>query len=145
MKANFEAALAFTLQDFSDTPDAIADLKAISDVELQEMYQKSYWSTVSGDELPAGIDLSVFDAGVATGPGTAVRQLQKAVDVSIDGKLGPVSLAAVGSAYNVAVLINLWSVQTAYYRSLPGFEEFGHDWLNRATWRLQAALDLAVR
>jgi lysozyme family protein len=171
MQANFAKALAFTLQDkieggfsandpggptmhgitlaefrlFYNNPAlSVDDLKNITDAQLQDIYHKSYWLTVSADELPDGVDLSVFDAGVNTGPGTAVRQLQKAVDVSIDGRIGPVTLGAVNSSYHVAVLVNLWTVQTAYYRALPTFPEFGHDWLNRAAWRLQAALDLAV-
>jgi lysozyme family protein len=171
MRANFIHAFDFTTSDaieggFSDNPDdpggatmrgitlaefrefyhnpqlSIDDLKNITVPQQEEIYEKAYWQAVSADLLPAGVDLSVFDMGVNAGVGTSIRQLQKAVDATIDGIIGPVTLHLVDTSYDIAILVNLWSVQTAYYRALRGFEEFGQGWLKRAAWRLQAALAL---
>jgi len=103
------------------------------------------WTGVSGDELPSGIDLMVYDMALdLSSPGSAIMQLQKAVDAQINGRFDAETQHAVETSYNLAVLVNLWSVQAAYYRALPRFEEYGADWLMRAAKRLQASLNLAL-
>jgi lysozyme family protein len=76
-------------------------VRLIEDGELQAIYRANYWALVRGDELPAGVDLAVFDAGVNCGPGTAVRMLQQALGggLKADGHIGPATMAAVARTY----------------------------------------------
>jgi lysozyme family protein len=60
---------------------------------------------VKGDELLAGIDWVVFDYAINSGPFCAFVGLQRALGVSDDGKLGPVTLAAIEKA-NPRKLVN---------------------------------------
>ena len=42
--------------------------------------------------LPAGIDLAIYDCAVNQGLGRARRLLQQAAGVTVDGKIGPVTM-----------------------------------------------------
>ena len=73
------------------------DMRSLPPNHASEIYRRDYWDMVKGDELPLGIDYAVFDWAVNSGPGTVARELQKLVGVSIDGAIGPQTLAAVSS------------------------------------------------
>jgi len=166
--ANFAASLAFTLQSeggWSDNPadpggatmkgitfatfqshypgSTLDDLRNITDEQVSDIYRSGYWNAVKGDDLPSGVDLSVFDMGVNAGPGRSVRQLQSAVGVLADSVIGPISMAAVAAADPIALIGNLWRRQTSYYEGLSTFPTFGHGWLARAEQRRAVALQLA--
>lgn len=51
----------------------LRSVRHIEDKELQEIYRKGYWNVVGGDNLPAGVDLAVWDYGVNSGPARAKR------------------------------------------------------------------------
>jgi len=118
------------------------ELRNISDKDVAAIYRHGYWAPVRGDDLPAGIDLMVFDFGVNAGPDRAVLELQQVVGVKADGILGPISLAAVAKAPATETITKLSGLQRAYYRSLPTWGEFGHGWMNRTDARVTAALRL---
>lgn len=164
---NFAAALAFTLQcegGWSDNPDdpggctmkgitlatfegfypgATADeLRAITDDQIQHIYSVGYWAPVHGDELPSGVDLSVFDFGVNAGPRRSRELLQQAVGVTVDGTLGPISMAAINAASPSAVIAALAGLQKSYYQGLDGWDEFGAGWSARNERRAVAAMAL---
>ena len=55
------------------------DMKDLTVEDVAPIYKKSYWDRVKGDELPAGLDLCVFDFGVNAGTGRAAKYLQNLV------------------------------------------------------------------
>jgi len=110
---------------------------------MTAIYRK-YWDDVKGDELPRGVDLSVFDMGFNAGPATSIRQLQQVLGVPIDGKIGPETMGAVEKANDVAVITALWHAQMSYYQALRGWEHDGEGWERRAKARLINALYLTV-
>jgi lysozyme family protein len=73
-------------------------VSGLSRVERDDIYRTRYWSAVRGDDLPAPLDLVVFDSAVNAGPAQAIKWLQRAVGAAVDGKIGPVTLAAVKAA-----------------------------------------------
>ena len=122
-------------------PDATADdLHEISDEEVSSIYRAGYWQPVHGDDLPAGLDVCIFDFGVNAGPGTAVRLLQECMGVVVDGQIGPETMAAI-KAQDPAKMINRVTLaQDQYYRSLPTYGTFGKGWSARVEKRRQSAL-----
>lgn len=133
-----------TLATFqSHYPGSTADdLRNITEDQLAAIYRNGYWNTVRGDDLPAGVDLSVFDFGVNAGPRRSVEMLQSAVGVDADGDLGPISMAAISAASPATVVASLSGMQRAHYESLDTFDVFGAGWLARNERRLQAATAL---
>jgi len=51
----------------------------MTDADIQAIYRQDFWNPVRGDDLPVGVDLSVFDAGVMSGPSRSVKWLQQVV------------------------------------------------------------------
>lgn len=82
---------------------------------------------------------------MTSGPGASVRLLQEAVGgLTVDGGLGPVTLAAVARVDRVELIYRLGARHEAYYQSLSGFQFFGHGWTARNSARLTAALATMV-
>lgn len=106
-------------------------VRNISDDEVDDIYFNSYWDEVRADELPAGVDLAVFDFGVNSGPTTAIKYLQKALGVNVDGHIGQITLNAVHRADPDATVSAIMSYRRAYLRSLKTFWRFGNGWLSR--------------
>jgi lysozyme family protein len=84
-----------TLSEDLGRPASVAEIRNLSELEARRIYRKRYWDRISGDKLPPGIDLCVFDFGVNSGPDRAVRSLQAALGVTADGWVGPLTLAAI--------------------------------------------------
>ncbi len=126
----------------------VADLKAITGEQLGQIYMESYWVQVRGGDLPAGVDLSVFDMGVNAGPKRSIELLQAVLGVTADGVLGPISLAALASVtangVTLSVLKKLAKAQGDFYRSLSTYKYFGKGWIARANARYNAAAGLLV-
>lgn len=120
------------------------DLKAIPDALVETLYKQDYWNSVSGDDLPPGIDLVVFDMAVNAGPKTAAKLLQRVVGVDDDGWIGPVTLRATldRSDAGIALLSEYADARETYYRSLRHFSTFGKGWLNRVVASTKAARNL---
>ncbi len=83
------------------------------------IYRDSYWLPGSCFELPDPVCIAHMDACINLGVGGAAEVLQRAVHVTVDGGIGPITLAAVDSlpAINVAERVIdqrwFWYVQQA--------------------------------
>lgn len=74
------------------------DIKALNDNQIAEIYAANYWRPVRGDDLPAGVDFSAFDYGVQSGPSRSAKDLQRVLGVTVDGRVGPVTVLAAKNA-----------------------------------------------
>lgn len=91
-----------------DGDSDITDLKMLRLVDLQRVYKTFYWDAVRADLLPSGLDYAVFDFAVNSGPGRAAMKLQGIIGVTMDGDIGPKTLAAVAKC-NTASLISSYA------------------------------------
>lgn len=115
---------------------------ALSLNTAKAIYLKNYWTPVRGDELPAGLDLAVWDFGVNAGVKRSIEEFQQVLGVTVDGDLGPETMAAAGNI-DVGVLIaDLIDAHDRFYRASPQREQFGGGWLNRQAALKTAALAL---
>ncbi|WP_338664136.1 glycosyl hydrolase 108 family protein [Pararoseomonas sp. SCSIO 73927] len=133
-----------TLSEFRDGKATEADVRALTRAEAREIYRARYWNPMRCAELPAGVDLMVFDFGVNAGTARSVRMLQRAVGVSADGSLGPITLAAVRACRDAELIGRLAEARTAYYRGLGTFPVFGRGWTRRVDAVRRAALGMAA-
>lgn len=120
------------------------DIRKLKTVEGVPIYQVCYWRPHCG-LLPPGLDLSFFDESVNSGTTEAIRVLQAALDVANDGDWGPQTSAAVTlAASKPTTAIQAFTTRReAVYRSMKGFQYFGHDWINRTNEIGAAALKMA--
>ncbi len=120
----------------------LADLKSISHDVVRDIYLARYWAPSLAADLPAALALMHFDASVNHGVAGAAKLLQQALDVAIDGEIGPETLAAARRATIATVLDAYAEIRRDRYRSLPHFWRFGRGWLNRVEATLAAARPL---
>ena len=71
------------------------DIRGMTLERAKAIYRRDYWDKVHGDDWPYVLAFQLFDAAVNSGPSQAVKWLQAAVGTTQDGKLGPITWAAV--------------------------------------------------
>jgi lysozyme family protein len=114
-------------------PDA--DVKDVTEVEVEEIYQRNYWQAAHCPELPAKLAIAQMDTAVNMGVGAAVRLLQRALGLTPDGRFGPKTLAAVRQSDPPRLLERYLELRRARYHHLveknPSLKKFLKGWLNR--------------
>lgn len=131
-----------TYENFLKREVSIEELKNISDEHINNIYYKRYWNPVKGNRLPLGLDLSMFDWAVNSGPRRASKELQKVLEVSADGIIGKQTLGKI-KEHDVKFLIeNLHVARETFYRNLSTFETFGKGWLRRNKETCETSLDM---
>ena len=108
-----------------------ADLRAISDADVQRIYSVGYWNPVRGDDLPAGVDLATFDFAVNSGVSRGAKALQAAVGAAQDGAVGPATVARAAKADPVAVVKSICARRLSFVRGLSTWGTFGRGWARR--------------
>lgn len=107
------------------------DVWTANDDEIASIYHSQYWLPLC-DQLPSGVDYLYFDMAVNAGPYRASVLLQRALGVTDDGRIGPITLEAIKNA-NAQVLIASYSkAKSDFYRSLHQ-PKFLKGWLNRVS------------
>lgn len=106
-------------------------VRNITRTEAADIYRARYWDTVKGDQLPAGLDYVVFDGAVNSGPGRSVKWLQQALMQTMDGAIGPVTLAAASKADVSKTIADIKTIRMAFLRSHDDWDAFGRGWTNR--------------
>ena len=121
-------------------------MRALTEDDVAPIYEKNYWGRVKADNLPAGLDLCVFDFGVNAGTGRAAKYLQRLVGAGVDGAIGPGTLGKVDEfveANGVEVAIREYQdARQGYYESLSTFETFGRGWTRRVSETTEKALTM---
>ena len=107
------------------------EMRSLTPEMVEPLYKRKFWDACKCDELPSGIDYLVFDFAVNAGPGRSAKILQTAVDVTPDGGIGPMTLAAVNALSEQELIEKFSQGKEDFYRSLNTFDTFGKGWLNR--------------
>lgn len=107
------------------------NIKGMTQARAAVIYKRDYWDAVSGDELPAGLDLLAFDPAVNSGVSRGAKWLQQALGVTADGKIGPATIAAAKAAHPVAVIDRACDLRLAWLRTLGTWPRYGKGWARR--------------
>ena len=137
---------ARTYADFHEKPlDEVKDeeIKGLSEEDAKEIYRAKYWTAARCDDLPAGVDLCVFDFAVNAGVRTSIKLLQELVHVTADGSVGPITVAAANTCDAKDVIARFADRRLAYYKSLSTFKNFGKGWTSRTLAIRDEALRMA--
>jgi len=106
-------------------------------------FYKTIWNSVKCDDLPSEVDYLIYDFAVNAGAGQSAKLLQRAVGVTVDGKIGPITLAAVNSK-DAKELIDLFTEQKkAFYNLIVQNRheqvKFLKGWMNRVNHSKETA------
>ena len=118
------------------------EMEGLTHDDVYPIYKENYWDRVRGDELPSGVDLSVFDWGVNSGTSRSAKALQRIAGVEQDGGIGPMTLQAVLEIEPAEIIEQMHHMRDSFYRSLSTFDTFGRGWIRRNDETKEQALGL---
>lgn len=107
------------------------NIKGMTRDRAKAIYRRDFWNAVSGDSLPAGLDLVAFDPAVNSGVSRGAKWLQQALGVKADGKIGPNTIATAKAAKAEAVIDRACDLRLAWLRTLPTWSRYGKGWTSR--------------
>ena len=121
--------------------EATADDVRSMPVEVaKDIYRSKYWDAMRCDDLPVGVDYAVFDYGVNSGIGRAVRVLQRLAGTNVDGEVGPDTIAATARTAAVKLINQICDERLAFLQGLETWGVFGKGWGRRVREVRVAAL-----
>lgn len=144
-------------QDGDFNHDGVIDWKDVEllprEVAKERIYRPRFWDAPGFARLEADlVATKAFDLGVHAGPRAAVAVLQRAANearpvgaelLRIDGRLGPLTAAAVNACDEELLLRAFAAEQAAFYLAIieedPTQAGFRRNWLRRAAWPFTAA------
>ena len=122
------------------------DMKDLLVEDVAPIYKKGYWDKMKCDDIPSGLDLCLVDFGVNAGPGRAAKFLQQMIGTTVDGGIGPMTLAKVEEYIREngepATVEKYQEMRQKYYENLSTFATFGKGWTRRVEETTKLALDL---
>lgn len=117
---------------------AALSIDEAADIALANYYLKPRLDLLAWNRVSA----SVFDMGWGTGPGQAIKLLQRMLDVADDGMMGPATAgafnklcAAQGEAFVAGAW---WAIRDAFYEQIiatrPANAKYERGWDNRSRY-----------
>lgn len=118
-------------EEWLDHPVTERDMRALTAETVAPMYKRKYWDKIAGDDLPAGLDMVVFDCAVNSGPGRAAKMLQKVLGVTEDGVIGSQTLGMISRTDADTLIAYYSAARLAFLTTLPTWAVFGKGWERR--------------
>lgn len=134
-----------TLASWRGRPVSKQDVRDLTKSEAKAIYRANYWNPVKGDSLPAGLDLVAFDGAVNSGVSRGSKWLQRALEVSQDGRIGPETLRAAIAADPVNTINRACMHRLDFLRGLSTWAHFGRGWERRVIGVRETALSMAEK
>jgi lysozyme family protein len=108
------------------------DIQNLTLQQAKDIYQRDYWHRISGNDLPAGLNYSVFDAAVNAGVRRAIRWLQKSLRIKADGIIGAQTLEKLKENTPFDVLRDFQAQRLYHYMRLTNLTKtYGYGWSRR--------------
>ena len=120
------------------------DMKDLEVSDVDQIYKERYWDVICGDTLPSGLDWVIFDFAVNAGPSRAVKTLQQFIATTVDGRMGPNTIAQtmLYPAGLKGVIETYTAQRSAFYKKLKTYSTFGKGWDRRCYETRKQAIDL---
>jgi lysozyme family protein len=115
---------------------SLDEMKAMPKSDAVSIYKKNYWDKVGGDAIKYySVAFTLFDQAVNRGVGAVVKQAQSVLGVTVDGGMGPKTLAALNAMPDVKFIPQFLTMAENSYRSIVANNSsqsvFLTGWLNR--------------
>lgn len=122
------------------------DIKNLTEADAKAIFLRDYMPKTGFDRLHAGVDVTVGDYGINSGPSRGVKALQKAVGADVDGLLGTDTLAREYIASPTAVIDAVSNERLSFLHGLTSmFGTYGVGWTRRVAKIQAMSIGLAVK
>jgi lysozyme family protein len=120
-------------------PEMTADeIRALTPATVAPLYQRDYWQPIHGDELPDATAFALFDFAVNSGVPKAIRLLQAALRIPVDGDMGPQTVHAAQIAPPKTLVRDLYEQRLALMKAQPNYAHEARGWRRRV---IQTAIE----
>lgn len=113
------------------------NIKALSRLGAIEIYKKDFWQRIHADELFDGVAYQTLDFAINSGIETAVRYLQRALNVADDGHWGPQTMNAAKTMSESDQIMRLNAERLDFMRKLRVWPSFSSGWAGRIAQNLR--------
>lgn len=120
-----------TYDEYHGTDIDEEGMRQLTKADVEPIYRRNYWNRCRCQDLPSGVDWAVFDLAVNSGTGRAAKLLQRAVETTEDGSIGPLTLMKVKQHESENIINRIAMYREQFYRTLSTFDTFGRGWLRR--------------
>lgn len=115
------------------------NIRALTREQAIAIYRRDFWDAVRGDVLPPAVAYQALDVAINHGQDRARRMLQRAAGVVDDGRIGPITLAALRQADPNDLVFRFLAERLEFYTSLSTWPTFGKGWTRRVAANLRYA------
>lgn len=120
-----------------------ADVKAMPLSAAKKIYRARYWDALRCDDLPGGVDYAVFDYGVNSGNGRAIKVLERLLGLPADGRPDDTLVARANAADAASLVARICDERLTFLKGLKTWPVFGGGWGRRVAECRTAALRMA--
>ena len=107
----------------------VHDMRCMPDWFAEDVLKAEFWDALACEELPAGVDDSLFDYGLNSGIGRAGKVMRRAVGLSDDTwRITTAVLQEVSKRDPVALIKAINDERLHFVRGLRTYENFGRNW-----------------
>lgn len=118
------------------------DVKQLTREEAKKLYRRDFWARIDAQNLPSELAYQAFDFAVNSGIDTAIRYLQRALNVADDGHWGPVSTQAASKMSTSDILMRYAAERLDFMTRLSNWPNASRGWARRIAQNLRyAAMD----
>jgi len=107
------------------------EMRGLTPEKVKPFYKSRYWDKIKADDLPSGVDYAAYDLAVNSGVGRSAKYLQEVAGVSVDGVIGPKSLAAINACPADEMVDAICDMRLEFLKRLPTWDTFGKGWGRR--------------
>lgn len=107
------------------------NIKELTVEDAKNIFRIDYWDKIKANYLPDSLSILVSDTAYNSGCKTAVKILQKALGVSIDGKIGNTTIGAANRLPLKKVLEDYSIYRLDYLHDCKGWSKYGAGWAKR--------------
>lgn len=116
------------------------DIAGLTLAQAKAIYLRDFWRRVGCDMVPDVLRFDLFDTAVNSGQTRAVQFLQRAAGTLDDGKLGPMTVAALGHMDPERLFARFNGHRLDFLNDNPEqWAHFGRGWAQRIAENLKAA------
>lgn len=115
------------------------DIKSLTVADAEVIYRRDYLAPLHADRYEDGVAYQLLDFAIHSGPITAIMQLQEAIGVKADGRVGPLTIAALAARSEAQLLMLLIGERLDYLTSLNNWQENSRGWTRRMAQNLRYA------
>lgn len=107
------------------------DIRNMTLERAKEIYLADYWIPAGCDRLPPDIAFDLFDTAVNSGVRPAVMMLQEALGATMDGVVGPVTIAKAKAMDPYALRCAFNAIRLRFMTDTRVWQTFGRGWARR--------------